>query len=52
MAMKTTTIKIDDKVLEEIKVKAIRDKINQQDLITKYLLDGLKRDVVEIDITN
>ncbi len=49
MAIKTTTIKIDDRVLEEIKIKAVRDKITQQELISKYLIDGLKKDGVEIE---
>ena len=49
MAIKNTTIRVKEKVLEEIKRKAVRDNITQTELINKYLIAGLKNDGIDID---
>ena len=49
MALKNTTIRVKEKVLEEIKIKAVRDNITQTELINKYLIAGLKNDGIDID---
>lgn len=49
MSLKNTTIRVKENVLEEIKVKAIRDNITQTELINRYLIAGLKNDGVDIE---
>jgi len=49
MSLKNTTIRVKENVLEEIKVKAIRDNITQTELINRYLIAGLKKDGIDIE---
>lgn len=48
LTLKNTTIRVNEDILEEIKVKAVRDKITQTELINKYLIAGLRNDGVDI----
>ncbi|MDO5818772.1 MAG: hypothetical protein Q4P11_00400 [Methanobrevibacter sp.] len=44
MAVKTTSFKLDSELLKQIKIKATEKEITQSELITDYLLKGLKED--------
>ncbi len=48
METKVTTIRVNENVLDQIKIQAIKEKITQTELINKYLIAGLKNDGVEI----
>ena len=47
--MKQEIRQILEEILEEIKIKAIKDKITQTELINKYIIAGLRNDGVKID---
>ena len=42
--IKTTSFKLDSELLKRIKIKAIEKDITQSELVTTYLLNGLKED--------
>jgi hypothetical protein len=50
--LKTTSFKLDSELLKQIKIRATEKEITQSELITKYLIMGLKQDknVNSIDI--
>ena len=51
--IKTTSFKLDSELLKRIKIKATEKEITQSELVTTYLLNGLKQDetVSNIDIS-
>lgn len=42
--IKTTSFKLDSELLKRIKIKATEKEITQSELVTTYLLNGLKQD--------
>ena len=48
--IKTTSFKLDSELLKRIKIKATEKEITQSELVTTYLLNGLKQDETEYDI--
>ena len=44
MVVKTTSFKLDSELLKQIKIKATEREITQSELVTDYLLKGLKED--------
>ena len=44
MAIKTTSLRIDEELLTKIKILAIEKKVTQQELINQFLKDGLERE--------
>ena len=42
--IKTTSFKLDSELLKRIKIKATEKEITQSELVTSYLLNGLKQD--------
>ena len=51
--IKTTSFKLDSELLKRIKIKATEKEITQSELVTTYLLNGLKQDetVSNVDIS-
>ena len=48
MVKKNTTLYLDTNLLKTIKIQAIKEDLTQTDLITKYLIAGLKNDGVDL----
>lgn len=48
MVKKNTTLYLDKNLLKTIKIQAVKEDLTQTDLITRYLIDGLKNDGVEL----
>lgn len=42
--IKTTSFKLDSELLKRIKIKATEKEVTQSELVTRYLINGLKQD--------
>ena len=48
METKVTTIRVNEEILDQLKIQAVKEKVTQTELINRYIVKGLRNDGVEI----
>lgn len=49
MVLKNASYRIDDKILRELKRLAFEEDTTQTEIVNRYLIDGLKKDGIDIE---